>query len=135
MAFLWSAVTGPRGATGIAFGSGLDGGLEQRWTWWSSWWCNGRKLLARGGWGVIAGRGGLMPADAVAGEMASVEFGILGPLEVSRSGCLVALGGPRQRAVLAALLLEANRVVSMDRLAEDIWGGDPPEGWVTTLQT
>ena len=45
------------------------------------------------------------------------------------------LGGPRQRAVLALLLLEANRVVSMDRLAEDVWGGDPPEGWVTTLQT
>ena len=44
------------------------------------------------------------------------------------------LGGPRQRAVLALLLLEANRVVSMDRLAEDIWGGHPPEGWVTTLQ-
>jgi YVTN family beta-propeller protein len=47
----------------------------------------------------------------------------------------VPLGGPRQRAVLALLLLEANRVVSMDRLAEDIWAGHPPEGWVTTLQT
>jgi ABC-type transport system substrate-binding protein/DNA-binding SARP family transcriptional activator len=46
----------------------------------------------------------------------------------------VPLGGPRQRAVLALLLLEANRVVSLDRLAEDIWGGHPPEGWVTTLQ-
>jgi DNA-binding SARP family transcriptional activator len=33
------------------------------------------------------------------------------------------------------LLLEANRVVSMDRLAEDLWDGQPPEGWVTTLQT
>ena len=81
------------------------------------------------------GRGDEMAADAVAGETVSVEFGILGPLEVSRSGCVVPLGGPRQRAVLALLLLEANRVVSMDRLAEDIWGGDPPEGWVTTLQT
>jgi SARP family transcriptional regulator, regulator of embCAB operon len=36
--------------------------------------------------------------------------------------------------VLALLLLEANRVVSLDRLAEDIWGGHPPEGWVTTVQ-
>ena len=44
------------------------------------------------------------------------------------------LGGPRQRAVLALLLLEANRVVSMDRLAEDLWAGHPPEGWVTTVQ-
>jgi YVTN family beta-propeller protein len=75
-----------------------------------------------------------MAADTVAGQTTSVEFGILGPLEVWRSGCAVPLGGPRQRAVLALLLLEANRVVSMDRLAEDIWGGHPPEGWATTLQ-
>ena len=47
---------------------------------------------------------------------------------------MVPLGGPRQRAVLALLLLEANRVVSLDRLAEDVWGGHPPEGWVTTVQ-
>jgi DNA-binding SARP family transcriptional activator len=76
-----------------------------------------------------------MAADAVAGETGFTEFGILGPLEVWRSGCAVPLGGPRQRAVLALLLLEANRVVSMDRLAEDVWDGRPPEGWATTLQT
>jgi ABC-type transport system substrate-binding protein/DNA-binding SARP family transcriptional activator len=75
-----------------------------------------------------------MAADTAAGQTASVEFGILGPLEVCRSGRAVPLGGPRQRAVLALLLLEANRVVSMDRLAEDLWGGHPPEGWATTLQ-
>ena len=85
--------------------------------------------------GEATGRGVLMAADAPAGETGFVEFGILGPLEVSRSGCVLPLGGPRQRAVLALLLLEANRVVSMDRLAEDIWGGDPPEGWATTVQT
>ena len=76
-----------------------------------------------------------MAADAAASETGLAEFGILGPLEVSRSGHVVPLGGPRQRAVLALLLLEANRVVSMDRLAEDVWGGHPPEGWATTLQT
>jgi peptide/nickel transport system substrate-binding protein len=75
-----------------------------------------------------------MAADAVAGRAELAEFGILGPLEVSRSGCAVLLGGPRQRAVLALLLLEANRVVSLDRLAEDVWAGRPPEGWVTTVQ-
>jgi len=37
--------------------------------------------------------------------------------------------------VLALLLLEANRVVSMDRLAEGVWGGAPPEGSARTLQT
>ena len=75
-----------------------------------------------------------MAADTVAGQTELAEFGILGPLEVSRSGRAVPLGGPRQRAVLALLLLEANRVVSMDRLAEDLWDGHPPEGWVTTVQ-
>src|SRR5689334_7708926 len=75
-----------------------------------------------------------MAADAAAGESRFAEFGILGPLEVRRSGRPVPLGGPRQRAVLALLLLEANRVVSMDRLAEDVWAGHPPEGWATTLQ-
>src|SRR5215468_7686358 len=76
-----------------------------------------------------------MAAEAAAAETRFLEFGILGPLEVQVSGRAVPLGGPRQRAVLALLLLEANRVVSMDRLAEDVWGGDPPEGWATTLQT
>ena len=76
-----------------------------------------------------------MAADAVAAQTRSAEFSILGPLEVARSGSIVPIGGPRQRAVLAVLLLEANRVVSMDRLAEDIWGGDPPKGWATTVQT
>jgi YVTN family beta-propeller protein len=76
-----------------------------------------------------------MAADAAAGQTGSAEFGLLGPLQVWRAGSAVPLGGPRQRAVLALLLLEANRVVSMDRLAEDVWGGSPPEGWATTLQT
>src|SRR6516165_5886380 len=76
-----------------------------------------------------------MVAEAVAAETGFTQFGILGPLEVSRAGRAVPLGGPRQRAVLALLLVEANRVVSMDRLAEDVWAGRPPEGWVTTLQT
>jgi YVTN family beta-propeller protein len=79
--------------------------------------------------------GWVMAAEAVATETGSIEFGILGPLEVSRAGRSVTLGGPRQRAVLALLLLEANRVVSMDRLAEEVWAGHPPDGWVTTLQT
>ena len=75
-----------------------------------------------------------MAADAVAAETELAELGFLGPLEVWRSGRVVPLGGPRQRAVLALLLLEANRVVSLDRLAEEVWGGHPPDGWVTTVQ-
>jgi DNA-binding SARP family transcriptional activator len=75
-----------------------------------------------------------MAAGTAADETGLAQFRILGPLEVVRSGCAVPLGGPRQRAVLALLLLEANRVVPFDRLAEDVWGGHPPRGSATTLQ-
>ena len=95
--------------------------------WSKSRWPGRRGGTSRAGW--------VMAADAVAAETQVAEFGILGPLEVWWSGRAVPLGGPRQRAVLALLLLEANRVVSMDRLADDVWDGHPPEGWATTLQT
>ena len=61
-----------------------------------------------------------MGVDSAAGETRPDAFGILGPLEVLRSGRAVPLGGPRQRAMLALLLVEANRAVSMDRLAQDL---------------
>ena len=50
------------------------------------------------------------------------------------SGTPVSLGGPRQRAVLAILLLNANRVVSIDRLADELYGGEPPATAVTQVQ-
>jgi DNA-binding SARP family transcriptional activator len=56
-----------------------------------------------------------------------VEFRVLGPLEAIDQGGKLPLGGPRQRLVLAYLLLEANRVVPTDRLIERIWGEEPPE--------
>lgn len=56
-----------------------------------------------------------------------MEFRLLGPLEVSERGAALALGGPRQRVVLAYLILEANRVVSTDRLIDRIWGDEPPD--------
>ncbi|MGI5453840.1 ABC transporter substrate-binding protein [Streptomyces sp. CA-249302] len=67
--------------------------------------------------------------------MSATEFGVLGPLRVMRSGTALPLGGPRQRAVLALLLIEADRVVTLDRLVDEIWGDDPPDGAVTSLQT
>ena len=50
-----------------------------------------------------------------------MEFRILGPLEVCSNGQSLPLGGPKQRAVLALLLLGANRVVSRDRLIAELW--------------
>jgi len=56
-----------------------------------------------------------------------MEFRLLGPLEVSADGELVELGGAKPRALLAMLLLDANRVVSTDRLIDGLWEDDPPE--------
>lgn len=55
-----------------------------------------------------------------------MEFRILGPVEVVHEGRAIALGGSRERAVLALLLASANRVVSAERLADDLWCGEPP---------
>jgi DNA-binding SARP family transcriptional activator len=64
-----------------------------------------------------------------------VEFRILGPLEVRVGGREVALGGPRQRALLAILLTRANEVVSSDRLIDELWGEEPPSSATNVLQT
>src|SRR5262249_54453003 len=63
-----------------------------------------------------------------------MEFRILGPLEVVENGQALELGGQKQRALLAALLLEANRVVSADRLIEALWPERPPDTAVKALQ-
>jgi len=55
-----------------------------------------------------------------------VEFRILGPLEVVAGAKRLDLGGTRQQIVISALLLGANRVVTMDRLLESIYGEDLP---------
>jgi DNA-binding SARP family transcriptional activator/pimeloyl-ACP methyl ester carboxylesterase len=47
-------------------------------------------------------------------------------LEVRNGGAPIALGGPRQRALLARLLLEPGRTVSIDALLQDLWGEDQP---------
>src|SRR3954447_16799579 len=52
----------------------------------------------------------------------AMDFRLLGPLEASDGDRQVPLGGTRQRALLALLLLRANEVVSSDRLVEDLWG-------------
>ena len=55
----------------------------------------------------------------------SIQFQILGPLEVRIDGAAIAIGGPRQRALLAMLLLSANQVVSRDRLIDELLNAAP----------
>src|SRR5689334_8308132 len=63
-----------------------------------------------------------------------LEFRVLGPLEVVAEEGAIRLGGPKQRATLAILLLNANRVVSVERLADDLYAGAPPVTAVTQVQ-
>jgi DNA-binding SARP family transcriptional activator/pimeloyl-ACP methyl ester carboxylesterase len=56
-----------------------------------------------------------------------MEFRLLGPLEAEHEGARLPLGGPRQRAVLALLLLDADRVVSRHRLADELWPAEAPD--------
>ena len=79
----------------------------------------------------------VLPARVDVGAHAPVdtmEFRILGPLEVRAGERVVAVGGMRRRAVLGLLLLEANRVVSVDRLVDGVWGDDPPASAQASLQ-
>src|SRR4051794_33696351 len=66
---------------------------------------------------------------------AAVDFRILGPLEViDARGRRVDLGAPRQRAVLAILLIHVNSIVSIDRLIDELWGEAPPSAATSSLQ-
>lgn len=66
--------------------------------------------------------------------MPTVEFRILGPLEVVCDETQVDLGAPLQRSVLAALVVRAGQVVPTERLCEQVWGGDPPPSARHSLQ-
>ncbi len=64
-----------------------------------------------------------------------VRIRVLGPLAAEVGGRAVALGGPRQRAVLLRLVVARGELVSVDRLIEDLWHGEPPAKAVTSLQS
>ncbi len=63
-----------------------------------------------------------------------VEFKILGPLEVTADGRPLELGRRKQRALLAVLLVHANRTVSLEHLIDEVWGDDPPAQAIGSLQ-
>jgi DNA-binding SARP family transcriptional activator len=55
-----------------------------------------------------------------------MDYRILGPLEVLDGERALQLGGRKQRALLAFLLLHANEIVSSERLVDELWGERPP---------
>jgi SARP family transcriptional regulator, regulator of embCAB operon len=66
---------------------------------------------------------------------ASLQFGVLGPLQVRAGGALVPLGAPKQRAVLATLLMNRNRVVSVDALIDAVWDQSPVPAARTSIHS
>jgi DNA-binding SARP family transcriptional activator len=63
-----------------------------------------------------------------------MEFRVLGPFEVLEQERSVEVGGVKRRALLAILVLEANRVVSVDRLFDALWPEEPPRTAAKSLQ-
>ena len=66
--------------------------------------------------------------------MSTVQYAILGRLEVTDEGRRLDIGTRRQRQLLAVLLVEANRVVSLDRLIDELWGDTPPNAATASIQ-
>ncbi len=61
-------------------------------------------------------------------DVRTLQFRVLGPLELSRDGRPLRLGGDRQRALLALLLVRANELVSMPQLIDELFGDEPSDG-------
>jgi DNA-binding SARP family transcriptional activator len=104
----------------------------------------GARMLGWGGFSAVAARyqrangrcrneRGRVPCERSLGAI-RMHLGILGPLEVLDDGRRVALGGDRQRALLALLLIHANEAVSAERLIDELWGERPPQTAAKTLQ-
>ena len=73
---------------------------------------------------------GFQPARVPTG----MDFRILGPLEVLDESRAITLGGSKQRALLALLLLHVNETLSTDRLIDELWGERPPANAAKTVQ-
>ena len=63
-----------------------------------------------------------------------MRIGVLGTTLATDASGPVALGGPKQRALLAALAMHRGRAVAVDTLADLVWNGAPPPGVSGTLQ-
>jgi SARP family transcriptional regulator, regulator of embCAB operon len=73
-------------------------------------------------------------AEAAMAET-GLRFGILGPLQITAEGADIPAGTPKQRAVLAMLVINRNRAIGADSLMGAAWGDDPPEGARATIHS
>jgi SARP family transcriptional regulator, regulator of embCAB operon len=66
---------------------------------------------------------------------AGLQFAVLGPLQLRAGSALVPLGAPKQRAVLAMLVMNRNRAVSVDALIDAVWGESPVPAARTSIHS
>ena len=92
-----------------------------------------RKRLARGSTRSSTDREAWL-ATGETSEFESIRFRILGVLDAEVGDRALELGGGKQRAVLAALLLRAEDVVPDERLVDEIWGDSPPPSAAHSLE-
>lgn len=64
-----------------------------------------------------------------------MDFLLLGPLVIRSGGRELRVAAPKQRVVLATLLLNANRMVPLERIADVVWDGTPPPSAAATIRT
>jgi DNA-binding SARP family transcriptional activator len=83
-----------------------------------------REELTVGAW--TRGAGARMSGTGRAAADSRLELGLLGPLVASRGSQQIPVAGPKPRTLLSILALEAGRVVSADRLLEELWPEQPP---------
>lgn len=63
-----------------------------------------------------------------------LDYSLIGPLRALRNGTSLPLGGPKQRAVLAVLLLSHGRVVEFEKMIDAVWNGTPPVKAISSLR-
>ncbi|MEV1176621.1 BTAD domain-containing putative transcriptional regulator, partial [Nonomuraea sp. NPDC049784] len=64
-----------------------------------------------------------------------IRIGVLGPIQAAVDGSAVPLRGARQRAIVGRLVAARGDVVSVDRLIDDLWQGEPPPQAIAALQS
>jgi len=93
--------------------------------------CKPATICARGTTGLRPYMGMTVQHTSAGNQM---DYRLLGPLEVRDHGRSLALGGEKQRAVLAILMLHRNEVISADQLVDELWGESPPASGPRTVQ-
>src|SRR5687768_7738899 len=73
--------------------------------------------------------------SAIHSDGANLEIRLLGPVELVRDDRVAAIGGPRIRTLLALLATQPGMAVGADRLIDELWAGEPPDGAEVTLRS